>query len=565
MQDASRRLSAARRNRLVRRETGTITRSARLALLVPVALALAGCSLNPGHGYDQGATAPVPLAKPAKRSGTLVVAVRAPLGALDPAFALTRPRRALAYVLCTPLLTYPDAGGAAGTALVPGLAARLPAVSRDGRNYTFTLKRGLTFSDGAPLEPEDIKASFERLLDPSLRSTGWRLFSDIVGVRAFRVGETEHVSGIRASSRSISFGLRRRDPSFLARVALPIACPVPRATPHVTAPDVLRTSASGPYRLADSHTLEQNPHFDPLLLGWRGRVARIVVRDRQSDAAIVAGVRSGELALSLDGLSPAGWAANPDVRHSRPRPTGELVALFMNREALPFDEVGVRKAIDHAIDRFAAARAFGGDPLAQRSAREILPRTLSAWRSSDGTRRADAAQARVELAVAGVALPLAVDLWVRDTTQQRAVARSIVCDLALIRIRATIHLFGPLNEHHEPPDEASLVLDSFRLAYADPSAILMPLFTGGDKLVPAEGFAHVGKRRLRTEILQTRRYAGVGRTAVFARLGRAIVDRDVPIAVVVHANFSSPVSSMLEGGFGHPVFDLDLATAELLR
>ena len=499
------------------------------------------------------------------RSGTLVVAMRAPLGALDPAFALTRPRRALAYVLCTPLLTYPDAAGTPGGVLVPGLAVRLPAVSVDGRNYTFTLKRGLTFSDGAPLEPEDIRASFERLLDPSLRSTGWRLFSDIIGVRAYRGGQTEHVSGIRASSRSVSFRLRRRDPSFLARVALPIACPVPRATPHVTAPDVLRTSASGPYRLADSHTLEQNPRFDPLLLGRRGRVARIVVRDRLSDAAIVSGVTDGRLALSLDGLSPAGWAAHPDVRRSQPAPTGELVALFLNRDAPPLDQVRARIAIDHAIDRFAAARAYGGEPLAARSAREILPRTLSAWRASSGTRRADPGEARADLAIAGVATPFALDLWVRDTTQQRAVARSLVSDLALVAVRATIHLFGPLNHHLEPPDDADLVLDTVRVAYADPSAILMPLFTGGDKLVPAQGFAHVGKRRLRAEILQTRRYAGIGRTAVFARLARAIVDRDVPVAVVVHANFSSPVSSMLKGGFGHPVFDLDLAAAELTR
>ena len=538
---------------------------ARLVSLPLLALLLGGCSLSPGHGYDRAPTAPAPLVQPAKRSGTLVVAMRAPLGALDPAFALTRPRRALAFVLCTPLLTYPDAVGAAGATLVPGLAVRLPAVSRDGRHYSFKLKRGLTFSDGAPLEPEDIRASFERLLDPSLRSTGWRLFSDIVGVRAFRAGQTEHVSGISASTHSVSFGLRRRDPSFLARVALPIACPVPRATPHVTAPDVLRTGASGPYRLADSHTLEQNPHCDPLLLGRRGRVARIVVRDRLSDSAIVAGVENGELALSLDGISPAGWAANPDVRRSPPAPTGELVALFMNRDAPPLDRVGVRMAIDHAIDRFAAARAFGGDPLAQRAAREILPRTLNAWRSSDGTRRADADAARAELAIAGVATPLDLALWVRDTSQQRSVARSVVRDLAKVQILVTIHLFGPLNDHRKPPERADLVLDTVHLPYADPSAILMPLFTGGDKLVPAQGFAQIGKRRLRAEILQTRGYEGVGRTVVFARLAGTIVDRDVPVAVVVHANFSSPVSSMLERGFGHPVFDVDLATAELTR
>ena len=532
---------------------------------VLAALALAGCGLGTGPGYDHPPAAPTPLTSPSVRAGTLVVGMRAPLGALDPAFALTRPRRALAFVLCTPLLTYPDARGAAGATLIPGLAERLPVVSRDGRNYTFTLKQGLTFADGTPLAPADVQASFERLLDPTLRSTGWRLFSDIVGVRAFRSGERTDVTGIRASDRSVSFRLRRRDPSFLARVALPIACPVKRDTPHVTSPMVLRDSATGPYRLADSHTLQENPGFKPLLLGRRGSVARIEVRDRLSDAAVVSGTGSGSLAFSLDGLSPEGWTRAGDVPRSRAYPTGQLIVLFFNRDVIPFERVAVRIAIDRAIDRAAAARAFGGPRSAQRSAREILPRTLLAWRASDGSLAADPAGAQLNLQLANVDAPVSTDLWARDTGPLRAVARSLVHDLGRVGVRATIHLYGSLDARRNPPDDAALVLDAVGLPYADPSAILMPLFTGGDKLVPAVPYAHVGTRPLRTSILGTRRYAGVGRTAVFASLALRIVDLDVPVAVVVHANFSSPVSSMVSGGFGHPVFDLDLATVKLTR
>lgn len=57
------------------------------------------------------------------------------------------------------LLTYTP-----GTAdLVPGAAAEMPAVSDDGKTYTFKLREGIKFADGTPLTAADYVYSWDRL------------------------------------------------------------------------------------------------------------------------------------------------------------------------------------------------------------------------------------------------------------------------------------------------------------------------------------------------------------------------------------------------------------------
>jgi len=62
------------------------------------------------------------------------------------------------------LVAYRRVPGSAASTLVGGLATRPPAPSADGRTYVFTLRRGVRYSDGTPVEPGDFRASMERTL-----------------------------------------------------------------------------------------------------------------------------------------------------------------------------------------------------------------------------------------------------------------------------------------------------------------------------------------------------------------------------------------------------------------
>ncbi len=129
-----------------------------------------------------------PSARPRLPSGTVRAVTAQPLPLLDPAFADTRQSRAIANALCTPLVRYADAQGLPGTVLVPGLARDLPVVSRGSRTFRVQLLSGLKFADGRTLTTLDVRATFERLLDPATHSPGAALFSDLLGSEAFAAG-----------------------------------------------------------------------------------------------------------------------------------------------------------------------------------------------------------------------------------------------------------------------------------------------------------------------------------------------------------------------------------------
>jgi peptide/nickel transport system substrate-binding protein len=63
------------------------------------------------------------------------------------------------------------------TSVGPMLAERWD-ISRDGRAYTFHLRQGVKFHNGATLTSDDVVWSFKRYLDPA---TGWRCLSEFDG------------------------------------------------------------------------------------------------------------------------------------------------------------------------------------------------------------------------------------------------------------------------------------------------------------------------------------------------------------------------------------------------
>ena len=174
-----------------------------------------------------------------------------PLPALDPAFADTRQSRAVANALCTPLVRYADAAGLPGTVIVPGLARDLPIVSRGSRTFRIQLLTGLHFADGTRLTSRTCArpssgCSIRRRLARRGALRRHRGREDV------RSGRDPHLRGVRANGGQITFTLKRSDPAFLARLAMPIACPVESGTPHREVPGLLARSSTGRYRVVES-------------------------------------------------------------------------------------------------------------------------------------------------------------------------------------------------------------------------------------------------------------------------------------------------------------------------
>ncbi len=503
--------------------------------LAALAVIAAGCGTSLGGRYDSPTTAPAPVHEPGATAGVLHVVTAQPLPSLDPAFANTRQSRAVANALCTPLVRYTDAEGLPGTVIVPGLARDLPVIARGSRTLRVQLLAGLHFSDGRRLTAQDVKATFERLLDPATRSPGAALFREIVGTKTFVSGEDAHLRGVRANGGTITISLKRPDPAFLARLAMPIACPVPSDTPHREVPDLLARLATGRYRVAE-HTsslidlVRAQGRTNVPNGGAPGAAARISITRLADAAALAESIRAGTADLSLDDL-PA------TTQPALAVPSSGLEVVRVDPTHWPLSDERVRRALSLALDRQVLALSDGGD---------VTPaRSLLLDPQAPPAQTPDPAAARALLRAAGAEGTLQLALWAEPGSQAR-VARAIASQLSAIGVRVDVREANA----GERPADARAWIEWLSPAFGDPSAVFLPL---------ADALRNPAQRGLAKRVRRAARLAGDARRAAFRRLDERLGAGGLGAIPLLRANFSTPISSMLVGRGTHPVFDVDLA------
>ena len=155
-----------------------------------------------------------------------------------------------------------------GVEVVPHLALDLPSVTEGGRTYTFRLRRGIHYSNGQLVRPEDFRRAIERMFNAP-DAPGY--YAAIIGAPdcASRPRRCDLSRGIVADdrARTVTFHLHAPDPDFLYELALPFADAVPATTP---ASDIGShpLPATGPYMIANYRRgrfvkLVRNARFRP--------------------------------------------------------------------------------------------------------------------------------------------------------------------------------------------------------------------------------------------------------------------------------------------------------------
>ena len=135
----------------------------------------------------------------ARKGGTLRVSFPIDVALVDPALAYSGELWMLEYPTCAQLFNYPDAAGAAGTRLVPEVVDRY-TVSKDGRTYTFELKRTFRFHTGARVTAQSFADAFNRDAQPRLASPATVYMREIVGADAVIDGKARRRSPVSACS-----------------------------------------------------------------------------------------------------------------------------------------------------------------------------------------------------------------------------------------------------------------------------------------------------------------------------------------------------------------------------
>jgi peptide/nickel transport system substrate-binding protein len=296
------------------------------------------------------------------------------------------------------LVAYRRVAGAAGATIVAALATNVPAPSPDDRTYVFTLRPGLRYSDGTPVQAEDVRASMERFLRVTHDAPLPRYYDGIVGAERCveQPARCDLSQGIEVDerTRTIAFHLTRPDGEFLHKLALPFAYVVPADTPLRRTGDHA-PPGTGPYRFATwdaarGGSLVRNPHFrtwSPQARppGFANRI-ELSARNSQGTSAQAAAVRRGEadLAVLVNAftflLPPKRIEAlglrSPGQLLSHPEPTFEY--MFLNTRTPPFDDVRVRRALNYATDRARLVELAGGPEIATPTC-QIVPKPFPGY------------------------------------------------------------------------------------------------------------------------------------------------------------------------------------------
>src|SRR5215510_6388901 len=82
---------------------------------------------------------------------------------VDPALAYFPWSWQVVDATCAKLVNYPDQDAPRGLRALPEVAADFPDVSSDGKTYTFRIRPGFRFSNGAKLTGQSFQRAIERL------------------------------------------------------------------------------------------------------------------------------------------------------------------------------------------------------------------------------------------------------------------------------------------------------------------------------------------------------------------------------------------------------------------
>jgi oligopeptide transport system substrate-binding protein len=335
-------------------------------------------------------------ALPRPASADVVVAGAAPLS-WDPA-AISDSESAQLLSQVFEGLTVLDAT----STLRPALAESWE-VEDEGRRVVFTLREGLTFSDGSALDATDVRRSWLRVLDPARPSPLASLLDDVEGAAAYARGEgPADAVGLHADGRTLSVDLARPASYFPAVAAVPSLAVVPETIDELARGprrDMV-FPASGAYVPAGGEPGELRLRANDAYWAGPPSMERISVVTDLGGRSEVDVFEDG--AVDWTRISPfdAAWIRYDQVLGPQLRHADEMVVEYLGFDASrpPFDDPAVRRAVSMAVDW---DRLIAHDPGGTAAATAIVPPGVEARGQVDGRLPHDPEAARAELAVAG--------------------------------------------------------------------------------------------------------------------------------------------------------------------
>ena len=545
-------------------------------LMLSVAMLAIGASLLAATATagSSGASGSEASSGPAQKGGTFRYSLDTDIDYVDPALSYYTISWQIAYASHAMLMNYPDAAAPRGSRLVPEVAAGMPTISKNGKVYTFTLKKTYKFSNGKPVTAANFAAAINRDLNPKMASPAQPFIEDIVGASAVIDGKATRASGVKVlSPYKLRISLTKRAPDLLSRLAMPFFAPIPTNLPinpdGVGAPLV----TSGPYYIA-----QWEPKRSIVLLPnrfYKGPRPHNISRFQYDIGLPLATIRLNVESNATD-HGPVPPAAHAElgqkygVRKGSPgqyfvNPSAAFRYLAMNHDrplfgGSPGGNVGLKKAVNYAIDRIAMINQRGA--YAGVINDQYMPPTMRGFRNAAiYPSRPNVARAR-SLASGNTRGGKGV-FYCANSAPAPQTCQVVQDNLKAIGLDMEIKAFPravqftKTGTRGEPFD---LSLEGWHMDYFDPYDFIFLL--DGTTIRPANNvnFSYFNSPQYNRKIAAAASLVGQARYRAFGNLDIDLARNSAPLASYITDNTRLLFSRTTGCFFYQPVYEVDLAS-----
>jgi peptide/nickel transport system substrate-binding protein len=321
------------------------------------------------------------------------------------------------------------------TTLQPALA-RTWRPSRDGKTWTFTLRRGVKFHDGTAFNAAAVCANFNRWYNwtgPFQDATASFYYRQLFGgFRRNDPGQTGISKPLYRSCRGVGryvvrIRLNRRSGPFVPSLVLPaFAMQSPTAMRRYEANKgelvsgtfrptgtyaFSHPTGTGPWKFG-SWTIGQRVVLDRNNSYWgkRPQLSRIIVRPISNNTARLQALQTGEI-NGYDLVAPQDM---PTIRGNNRlrlinRPPFNVAYVTINAKMPPMNNILVRRAVAHGLDRAGVVRSFYAGRAVV--AHQFMPPAIPGYNPKVRKYPFNPDRSRQLLRQAGLSLPVKIDFY----------------------------------------------------------------------------------------------------------------------------------------------------------
>lgn len=307
-------------------------------------------------------------------------------------------------------------------------------LSEDGKTYTFQIRQGVTFHDGAALDADAVVRSLNRMTDEQDASYVKGLYMNA----EYGVANWESLTADGPST--VKLVLKAPDVAQLHRLFHPASAIIsPQALDQYGADIGTNPVGAGPFKL-ERFVPGQEATLVAFEDYWDGRppLDKIVIRGYPDEAAMLAALESGEVnfapyppASEIERLQSSG---NFNVQPGPP-----LITFFLGCCALnePMDNKDVRLAINYAINRenLIEAVLYG---LGEAPATLIGPTELGFDPAGRAISTQDVAKAQEHIAKSGLPTPIEITFSYENSRFWPQLAELIKSDLEAVGFKINL-------------------------------------------------------------------------------------------------------------------------------